>query len=630
MSSTQTLDRPNEASAQAKLAFASIGVVFGDIGTSPLYALREALHHVTRHIEANLRDSVLGVVSLLIWALLVIVTLKYVVLLMRADNKGEGGILSLVVLVESVLKRKGGIVLGLGIVGAAFFFGDAMITPAMTVLSAIEGLKVINPSFDPIVVPLTIAVLFSLFLFQYRGTGRVASMFAPMTTLWFATIAVMGLFHISDDLEVFYALNPVYGVRLLLDMPGLALLIFGGVFLAVTGGEALYADMGHFGKTPIRMAWSTVVLPALILNYLGQGAFIISHPDAVSDPIFLMVPDWGLVPFVLLATVVSVIASQAVITGAFSMAQQAMSLGLLPRMNITHTSESESGQIYVGQINWLLLVGVVLLVVVFRSSSNLASAYGVAVNTSMLIDTILASLFFWKTRNLPPLLVLPLLALVFVVEATFLVANGTKLVSGGYMPVIIGTLIIVNMVTWLRGRQALARKLRNDSIELVPLLESLERRPPTRVAGAAVFLQTDPIFAPSALMHNLKHNRVLHDILVFITVETVEVPRVSNDERVSVKHLPLGAYLVEAKFGYMEQPDVPLALRLCEPHGLTLDPRQASYFMGRRAIRISARSALPFWQQRLFIMLTNQSSRAIEFFRIPPDRVVELGMQLSV
>jgi KUP system potassium uptake protein len=448
--------------------------------------------------------------------------------------------------------------------------------------------------------------------------------------LWFATIAIMGLFHISDDLEVFYALNPLFGVRLLLDMPGLALLIFGGVFLAVTGGEALYADMGHFGKTPIRMAWSTVVLPALVLNYLGQGAFVISHPDAVSDPMFLMVPEWGLIPFVLLATVVSVIASQAVITGAFSMAQQAMSLGLLPRMNITHTSESESGQIYVGQINWLLLVGVVLLVVVFRSSSSLASAYGVAVNTSMLIDTILASLFFWKTRNLPPLLVLPLLALVFVVEATFFVANGAKLVSGGYMPVIIGTLIIINMVTWLRGRQALARKLRKDSIELVPLLESLERRPPTRVAGAAVFLQTDPVFAPSALMHNLKHNRVLHDILVFITVETVEVPRISNDERVSVKRLPLGAYLVEAKFGYMEQPDVPLALRLCEPHGLTIDPRQASYFMGRRAIRLSARSALPFWQQRLFIMLTNQSSRAIEFFRIPPDRVVELGMQLSV
>jgi KUP system potassium uptake protein len=630
MSSAQTLELPNAASTRAKLAFASIGVVFGDIGTSPLYALREALHHVTENSGADLREAVLGVVSLLIWALLVIVTLKYVVLLMRADNKGEGGILSLVVLVESTLKRKGGIVLGLGIVGAAFFFGDAMITPAISVLSAVEGLEVINPNFEPFVVPITLAVLFTLFLFQYRGTAGVASLFAPVTTLWFVTIAILGLFHIGDDFEIFYSLNPLYGVRLLVQMPGLALLIFGGVFLAVTGGEALYADMGHFGRMPIRMAWSVVVLPALLLNYLGQGAFIISHPEAVSNPIFLMAPAWGLIPFVLLATLVTVIASQAVITGAFSIAQQAMSLGLLPRMNITHTSESESGQIYVGQINWILLVGVVLLVLVFRSSTNLASAYGVAVNTSMLIDTVLAFLFFWKSRHLPIYIVLPLLMLIFVIEATFFVANGAKLVSGGYMPVIIGTLIIINMITWLRGRQALARKLRKDSIELVPLLESLERRPPTRVAGAAVFLQTDPNFAPSALMHNLKHNRVLHDILVFITVETVDVPRIPNDERVSVKQLPLGAYLVEARFGYMEQPDVPLALRLCEPHGLTIDPRQASYFMGRRAIRISARSALPFWQQRLFIMLTNQSSRAVEFFRIPPDRVVELGMQLSV
>jgi KUP system potassium uptake protein len=630
MSSTQAIDSPNAASTRAKLAFASIGVVFGDIGTSPLYAMREALHHVTTHSEANLRDAVLGVVSLLIWALLIVVTLKYLVLLMRADNKGEGGILSLVVLVESVLKRKGGIVLSLGIVGAAFFFGDAMITPAISVLSAVEGLKVINPSFEPYIVPITLAVLFTLFLFQYRGTAGVASLFAPITTLWFVTIAILGLFHIGDDLEVFQALNPLYGVDILLKMPGLALLIFGGVFLAVTGGEALYADMGHFGKTPIRLAWGAVVLPALLLNYLGQGAFVISHPEAVSNPFYLMAPSWALVPFVILATLVTVIASQAVITGAFSIAQQAMSLGLLPRMNITHTSESESGQIYIGQINWILLMGVVLLVLVFRSSSNLAAAYGIAVNTSMLVDTILALVFFWKARNLPAYVVMPLLLLVLVIEAVFFVANGAKLVSGGYMPVIIGTLIIVNMVTWLRGRQALARKLRKDSIELVPLLESLERRPPTRVAGAAVFLQTDPIFAPSALMHNLKHNRVLHDILVFITVETAEDPRVPNDERVSVKRLPLGAYLVEARFGYMEQPDVPLALRLCEPHGLTIDPRQASYFMGRRAIRISARSALPFWQQRLFIMLTNQSARAIEFFRIPPDRVVELGMQLSV
>jgi KUP system potassium uptake protein len=373
-----------------------------------------------------------------------------------------------------------------------------------------------------------------------------------------------------------------------------------------------------------------VVFPGLVLNYLGQGAFIIAHPQSVENPFFLMVPSWGLIPLVVLATLVTVIASQAVITGAFSIAQQAMALGLLPRMNITHTSETEQGQIYIGQINWMILAGVVLLVIVFKSSSNLASAYGVAVNTSMVVDTILALVFFWKARNLPIWLVLPALAGILVIEITFLAANGLKLASGGYMPVMIGSTIILIMVTWMRGRLALANKLRKESIELVGLLESLEKRAPTRVAGAAVFMQTDPIYAPSALMHNLKHNRVLHDILVFITLETTDEPRADPDNRVSVKRLPLGAWLVEARFGYMEQPDVPAALRACETHGLSIDPAQASYFLGRRVIRMSPKSAMPFWQQRIFIMLANQSARAIEFFRIPPDRVVELGMQMSI
>ena len=617
-------------SSSFKLAFASIGVVFGDIGTSPLYAMREALHPVVA-AGGDLKPAVLGVASLLLWALIFIVTAKYVIVLMRADNKGEGGILSLVVLVETVLKRKGGIVLGLGIIGAAFFFGDAMITPAMSVLSAVEGLEVIDPRFEQFVVPLTVAVLVTLFLFQYRGTAGVASLFAPITAIWFAAIGLMGLVHISDDFSIFSAFNPLYGAAMLFARPGLALLVFGGVFLAVTGGEALYADMGHFGKKPIRLAWLCCVFPGIVLNYLGQGAFIIAHPHAVENPFFLMAPSWGLIPLVLLATLVTVIASQAVITGAFSIAQQAMSLGLLPRMNITHTSETAQGQIYVGQINWLILFGVVILVLVFKSSSNLASAYGVAVNTSMVVDSILAIIFFWKSRNLPVWIVLPSLIGILAIELTFLAANGLKLASGGYMPVLIGATIILLMLTWLRGRAALAEKLRRESIELVGLLQSLEKRSPTRVAGAAVFMQTDPIYAPSALMHNLKHNRVLHDILVFITCETTDEPRLEREEdRVLVKQLPLGAWLVEARFGYMEQPDVPAALRACESHGLAIDPRQASYFLGRRVIRISERSALPFWQQRIFIMLANQSARAIEFFRIPPDRVVELGMQMSV
>ena len=623
-------DQPHSPSRSSlKLAFASLGVVFGDIGTSPLYAMREALHPVVM-AGGDLRSSVLGVASLLIWALLLIVTLKYVVFLMRADNKGEGGILSLVVLVETLLQKKGGFVLALGIIGAAFFFGDAMITPAMSVLSAVEGLKVVNDGFAPYVVPLTLTILITLFLFQYKGTAGVASLFAPITFVWFLTLGIMGAFHIFDDFEIFRAFNPMHGISMLIERPGLALLVFGGVFLAVTGGEALYADMGHFGSKPIRLAWISVVLPGLILNYLGQGAFIISHPHAVENPFFLMVQDWLVLPLVILATAVTVIASQAVITGAFSIAQQAMSLGLFPRMSITHTSETEHGQIYVAQINWMLLVGVVILVLVFQSSSKLAAAYGVAVNTSMIVDSILAAIFFWKARTWPRIFVIPCIALIFVIEAVFLTANGLKLDDGGYMPVLLGASIIMLMVTWMRGRQALMTKLRKESVELVPLLESLERRQPTRVAGAAVFLQTDPLYAPSALMHNLKHNRVLHDRIVFISAETTTEPRIDGEARVKVKQLALGAWLVQARFGYMEQPDLPKALRACAPFGLEIDPRQASYFLGRRVIRMSARSSLPFWQQRLFIMMANQSARAIEFFRIPPDRVVELGMQMSV
>ncbi|MCA0434767.1 MAG: potassium transporter Kup [Proteobacteria bacterium] len=619
---------PGKLPDTLKMAFATLGVVYGDIGTSPLYAMREALHPVVQ-AGGDLRMAVLGVVSLLIWALLIVVTLKYVVMLMRADNRGEGGILSLVVLVEILLKKRGGFVLALGIIGAAFFFGDAMITPAMTTLGAIEGLTVINPAFKDLVVPLALVILTSLFIFQYKGTAGVASLFAPITFIWFVTIGILGLFHISDDFDIFLAFNPLYGLRMLLDQPGLAMLVFGGVFLVVTGGEALYADMGHFGRTPIRIAWSAVVLPGLILNYLGQGAFVISHPQAIENPFYLMAPSWGLIPLLLLATAMAIIASQAVITGAFSIAQQAMSLGLVPRMGITHTSEDEKGQIYVGQINWLILIGVIILVLVFKSSSNLASAYGVAVNTSMIVDTLLALIFFWKAKTWPRIITIPALLFILVCELMFGMANALKIPHGGYMPVLIGAAIILIMVTWLRGRKLLANKLAKESIELDGLLQSLERRAPARVAGAAVFLQTDRKYAPSALMHNLKHNRVLHDKLIFITVETTDEPR-HEGELVSVRQGPLGAWIVEARFGYMEQPDVPKALRACADHGLEVDPRQASYFLGRRVIRLAARSSMPLWQQRIFIMLANQSSRAIEFFRIPADRVVELGMQISV
>ena len=400
------------------------------------------------------RDSVLGVASLFIWALILIVTIKYIILMMRADNEGEGGILSLVVLIETILKRKGGFVLAIGIIGAAFFFGDAMITPAISVVSAVEGLSVINSSFEPFVVPLSIAVLLALFLFQYHGTAGVASLFAPVTTIWFIVIAVMGVAHIADHAEILFAFNPLYGVRILVAQPHLALFILGGVFLAITGGEALYADMGHFGKKPIRIAWVSIVLPSLLLNYLGQGAFIYATPDAIANPFYLMAPSWGLIPLVILATLTTIIASQAVITGAYSMTQQGIALGLMPRMNITHTSESEAGQIYIPQINWLLLFGVIELVLIFRSSSNLAAAYGIAVNITMQTVTVLAAIYFWKARTLPVQLVLPLLALIFAVESAFLVANSLKILHGGYMPILIGAVIIIIMMTWMRGTSA--------------------------------------------------------------------------------------------------------------------------------------------------------------------------------
>jgi KUP system potassium uptake protein len=622
-------DRASRQPARLGLVFGSIGVVFGDIGTSPLYALREALSHAATG-EAVSRLDVLGVVSLLLWSLIIIVTFKYVYLLMRADNKGEGGLLALVTLVEHALGKRGGPTLLLGIVGAAFFFGDAMITPAISVLSAIEGLKIINPRFEDFVVPLTLAVLATLFAVQFRGTAGVAKFFAPVTTLWFAVIAIMGLSHVIHDPEILFAFNPAYGFVILSHHTGIAFLIMGGVFLAVTGAEALYADMGHFGKTPIRIAWLTVVLPALVLNYLGQGALIYSNPNALANPFYLMVPPWALIPLVALATLVTVIASQAVITGAFSVTQQAIHLGLLPRMNISHTSETEHGQIYISQINWILFIGVTFLVLTFRSSSALAAAYGIAVNTAMIIDTFLAIIFFRAALRWPVAVVGLTFGFILSIELTFFTANGYKIVSGGYVPILIGITVITIMLTWRRGREALAQKLRRDSVELKGLLESLERKPPVRVAGEGIFLVTDPIYAPSALLHNLKHNRVLHDTLVFIHVSTADEPRVPNAERLEVARLPLDAWLIKAKFGFMETPNVPAALRLARMEGLDIDPRTASYFLGRRAIRTSVRSSLPFWQQRLFIMLANQSSRATGFYRIPPERVVELGMQLSV
>ena len=602
MSNTNSSSASTFSKINLKLAFGSLGVVFGDIGTSPIYTMREALKPVAE-AGVDLNTAVLGVVSLLLWALFLIVTVKYVMIIMRADNHGEGGILSEVSLVQNILKNKSGIILGLGIIGAAFFFGDAMITPAISVLSAVEGLEVINPGFAPYVLPLTLGILICLFVFQYKGTAGIAAIFAPVTLVWFIVMGVVGLLHISDNVAVFKAVNPIYGVLMLVNQPSLALLVVGGVFLAVTGGEALYADMGHFGKKPIRIAWLAIVFPSLIVNYLGQGAFVIAHPEAASNPFFLMTPAWGLIPLVLLATGVTVIASQAVITGAFSIGQQAIALGLFPRMNIIHTSATESGQIYIGQINWLVMSGVIMLVLVFKSSDSLASAYGIAVNLAMIVNVILALIYFWRLGGWSRYIVVSVLTLILVVEGAFLAANCLKIANGGYLPLLIGASIMLVMLTWMRGTKLLSAKLHKESVELKSLLESMERRPPTRVAGTAVFMQTDQKFAPSALLHNLKHNRVLHERLLFVTIKTVNRPRVEN-ERVTITQAPLNASIIVAQFGYMEQPDVPAVLRACADKGLEVDPQLASYFLGRRIIKVSAVSSMPLSTEHSLVSIS--------------------------
>lgn len=625
----QAAGAPAAQNSTFKLAFASLGIVFGDIGTSPLYALREALSHISAGHQAQ-QGEVVGIVSLLLWTLIIIVTLKYVMLLMRADNRGEGGLLSLVALVSSSLPARRHAILLLGLVGAAFFFGDVMITPAISVLSAVEGLAIIHPGFADLVVPLTIGILTALFLVQSRGTAGLAAMFAPVTATWFIVLAALGLGQVWHNPEILLAINPAYGLGSLIANPDVALLALGGVFLAVTGAEALYADMGHFGRRPIRLAWTSLVFPALALNYLGQGALILSDPQTLINPFYLLAPAWALAPLVALATAVTVIASQAVITAAFSVTRQAILLGLLPRMSIAHTSELTLGQIYIPQINWLVFLGVVLLVAIFRSSSALASAYGIAVNASLLVDTSLAFLFFWKARHWPLWRVGVVVGAFAVVEAAFFAANGLKLLSGGYVPILIAAAAIMVMATWLRGRQSVARKLQRESVELNGLLDSLSRRMPQRVPGIAVFLLTDPVYAPSALMHNLKHNHVLHECLVFLHIETADEPRVSADDRVKVSRLPLNSWLVDARAGYMEEPDVPMILRSCRSQGLDVDPAQASYFLGRRLIRVARHSPMPRWQQQLFVTLADHAQRTATFYRIPANRVIELGVQISV
>ena len=610
------------------LAIGSIGVVYGDIGTSPLYAFREALHHTA--VNGITREEVTGVVSLLLWALTIVVTIKYVLFILFADNKGEGGTLTLLALARRALGKSTGLVFLLGALGAALFYGDAVITPAMSVLSAVEGINAVAHGFDHWIIPITICILVVLFAVQSRGTAMVATWFGPIMLLWFGAIAMSGVYHVFDDPRIFYALNPYHSLRFIGDHGMLAFVVLGSVFLAVTGAEALYADMGHFGRKPIQLAWLVVAFPALTLNYLGQGALVLANPHAAANPFFLMAPDSLRLPYVILAMVATVIASQAVITGAYSATQQAVQLGLLPRLESRHTSETQAGQIYLPRVNWLLLASVVIVIIYFRSSAGLASAYGISVTGEMVVTSLLAFVVVWKYWKWPLGWAIAIITPFLAIEFVFLSANLTKVFDGGYIPLSLALLITVIMWTWVRGSELVYEKSHRENIPLSDLLKMLGKSHPVRVNGTAVFLTSDPDIAPSALLHNLKHNNVLHAKNIIMTVHVATTPRYPDDQRVKIEPLSDDFVLVELTFGYMETPNVPRALAECRRQGIKFDIMATSFFLNRRSFKPSPQSPMPVWQNRLFISLTRMAANATDFYRLPSNRVVELGQQLTV
>ena len=633
MSTTATLPGQSSRKEPAKTGFwaltlGSVGIVYGDIGTSPLYALKESLTAARAGAPLS-AEMIYGVVSLALWALIVIVTLKYVILLLRADNNGEGGTLSLMALAYRALGDKGRFVAILGMTGAALFYGDAMITPAISVLSAVEGLNLITPAFDRFVLPISLTILVALFAIQSRGTAKVAVWFGPIIVVWFVVLAIGGISNIIARPEIFLAINPMYGIRFIEHHGTAGLIALGAVFLTVTGAEALYADLGHFGRSPIRFAWLALVFPALTLNYLGQGALLLGNPAALANPFFLMYPAWALIPMVALATIATIIASQAVITGAYSMTQQAIQLGLLPRQIIRRTSATEKGQIYMPSVNWLLLIAVLFLTSVFRSSSALASAYGIAVTGTMVVTVILAAIvahYYWKWSILRTTVVmLPFL----IVDVVFLGANMLKILEGGWLPIAVGGALLLTMITWRRGTDLLRQRSLIEELPLADHLPMLERRISGRVPGTAIFLTSHPEALPTALMHNIKHNKILHDRNIIVCIDTSDSPRVEEAERGKTSVFSPLFTIVRLKFGFMEEPDVPRALARRRLN-LELDQMRTSYFLSRRALRPSARSQMPLWQDRFFIWLARHSSDASGYFKIPTDRVIEVGTQVVI
>ncbi len=613
----------------AMMALAALGVVYGDIGTSPLYAVKEVFagNHPIPVTQANIYGSL----SLFFWALIIVVSVKYVVFIMRADNRGEGGIMALIALAlheaqNKPLQMKA--IMITGILGAAMFYGDGMVTPAMSVLSAVEGLEVATPAFKPFVIPITMVVLFALFFVQKHGTALVGAAFGPVMLLWFGTLAALGLYNIVDHPMILSALNPLYGLDFLLANKAMALVAMGNVVLAVTGAEALYADMGHFGRKPIQRAWFSFVLPALVLNYFGQGALILGDAEAAKNPFFNSAPDWMLYPLVGLATLATVIASQAVISGAFSVTRQAMQLGFVPRMEVQYTSEKEAGQIYLPGVNWGLMVAVMILVLGFNSSNNLAAAYGIAVTGDMVITSILASVVVAKVWGWGWPRAVALFSCFLVVECIFLFANILKIPDGGWFPLVAGVFVFVLMTTWKRGRQLLAERLQGERLELLPFIESLSASMPTRVSGTSVFLNADPKGVPHALLHNLMHNKVLHERVILVSVQFYDVPFVPDIDRVEVRKLKENFWTVIVQYGFKDEPDIPAAMAMCVDSGLELNNMDTSFFLGRETLIPRLGSDMAFWREKLFIAMFRNAGSATAFFKIPSNRVVELGTQV--
>ena len=617
--------------AAAGLVVGALGVVFGDIGTSPLYALRETFLHGSG--MAPTPEHVLGVLSTLFWAVTLTVTIKYVVLIMRADNKGEGGVLALATLATRGLNGKGRSVRRaitvLAVVGLALFYGDAIITPAVSVMSSVEGLSAAAPAFTPFVIPLSLAILIGLFFLQARGTADVGRLFGPVMLVWFVVLGVLGLWQVVKNPAVLYAINPYYALRLIHDQGFGIFWAFGSIVLAVTGAEALYADMGHFGRGPIRTGWLGLVMPGLLLNYFGQGAMIIDDPSIVHQVFFELVPKDYIIGLVVLSTLAAVIASQAVITGVFSLTRQAIQLGYLPRMEIKHTSETSIGQIYIPRVNWILMGGVVALVVGFGSSGALAGAYGLAVTGAMLVDAALATavaILVWRWR---PALAVGVFGLLAIPDLAFFIANALKIPDGGWLPLLVASFVYFTITTWRRGRRLVATELSEGALPLPQFLERMERVP-DRVAGTAVFLTADASRTPAAFLHNLKHNKILHERIIILQVDTMDVPRVPDSQRVEVERLGKGFHTVIAHYGFTEQPDIPAALRACRPHGIAYDEMETSFFLGRETLIPAQRSTLGRLRRDWFISLSHSASATKTFFRIPPNRAIELGNQIQV